>query len=103
MRSEAPAELEALRTQADVARAEADELAGLRLAHGSLRAAHEQLEDELEALRAVRDERDELAGQLEQLARADRRRGERARRARRARSASCRSATTAAEDSQRAG
>jgi hypothetical protein len=42
------------------------ELAGLRLAHGSLRAAHEQLEDELEAMRTVRDERDELAGQLQQ-------------------------------------
>ena len=42
-----------------------DELAGLRLAHGSLKAAHERLEDELEALRAVRDERDELQGELE--------------------------------------
>ena len=43
------------------------ELAGLRLAHGSLRAAHEALEDELEALRSVREERDEFAGQLEQM------------------------------------
>jgi hypothetical protein len=47
--------------------AEAEELAGLRLAHGSLRASHEQLEDELEELRGVRDERDRLAGELEQL------------------------------------
>src|SRR3954464_10344620 len=46
---------------------EAEELAGLRLAHGSLRASHEQLEDELELLRGVRDERDRLAGELEQL------------------------------------
>ena len=67
-------ELEALRTDAEQAHAgeeEAarlvDELAGLRLAHGSLRAAHEQLEDELEALRGVRDERDAVAGELEQL------------------------------------
>ena len=43
------------------------ELAGLRLALGSLRAAHEALEDELEEMRSVRDERDEFAGQLEQL------------------------------------
>ena len=67
VRSEAPAELEALRTQADVARAEADELAGLRLAHGSLKAAHEQLEDELDGLRAMREERDALAAQVQQL------------------------------------
>jgi chromosome segregation ATPase len=46
---------------------DAEELAGLRLAHGSLRASHEQLEDELEQLRGVRDERDRLAGELEQL------------------------------------
>ena len=60
------AELEAVR--ADSARADADqELAGLRLAHGSLRAAHEALEDELEEMRGVRDERDELAGQVERL------------------------------------
>ena len=45
-----------------------DELAGLRLAHGSLKAAHERLEDELEALRAVRDERDELQGEIERIA-----------------------------------
>jgi hypothetical protein len=45
----------------------ADELAGLRLAYGSLRAAHEKLEDEVESLLAVRDERDELAARLEQL------------------------------------
>ena len=67
MRSEAPAELEALRTQADVARAEADELAGLRLAHGSLKAAHQQLEDELDGLRAMREERDALAAQVQRL------------------------------------
>lgn len=48
-------------------RADAEELAGLRLAHGSLRASHEQLEDEVEELRGVRDERDRLAGELEQL------------------------------------
>jgi hypothetical protein len=61
------AELEAVRAQREP-RAEAEqELAGLRLAHGSLKAAHEALEDELEALRAVRDERDELAAQLEQV------------------------------------
>jgi chromosome segregation ATPase len=67
VRSEAPKELDALRTQADVARAEADELAGLRLAHGSLKAAHEQLEDELEGMRAMREERDALALQVQQL------------------------------------
>ena len=39
-------------------------LAGLRLAHGSLRASHEALEDEVEALRGVRDERDRLNGEL---------------------------------------
>jgi hypothetical protein len=37
------------------------ELAGLRLAHGSLRASHEQIEDEVETLRAARDERDRVA------------------------------------------
>jgi chromosome segregation ATPase len=64
------AELETLRAESAPAErlVEADqELAGLRLAHGSLRAAHEALEDELEDLRGVREERDELAGQLEQL------------------------------------
>ncbi len=56
----------------------ADELAGLRLAHGSLRAAHERLEDELEDLRRVREERDALAGELER-ARAEAAEDERAR------------------------
>jgi chromosome segregation ATPase len=88
LRTQAPAteELEALRNDASEARADADrlreslraaeassveaqglidELAGLRLAHGSLKAAHERLEDELEVLRAARDERDELKGQIE--------------------------------------
>lgn len=51
----------------DRLRADAAELAGLRLAHGSMRASHEQLEDELEELRGVREERDRLAGELEQL------------------------------------
>ena len=60
-------ELDALRSEAEETASAIDELAGLRLAHGSLKAAHEQLEDELEALRGVRDERDEVAGQLEQL------------------------------------
>lgn len=71
-------EVETLRAELTAARAEADalrgrsggeesELAGLRLALGSLRASHEQLEDELEALRGVRDERDRVAGELEQL------------------------------------
>ena len=67
---ELAAELDALRAASAPAErlAEADqELAGLRLAHGSLRAAHEALEDELEELRGVRDERDELVGQIEQL------------------------------------
>jgi len=59
------AELEAARSEPDDV--PSDELAGLRLAHGSLKAAHEQLEDEVEKLRSVRDERDELGGQLEQL------------------------------------
>ncbi len=64
------AELEAARADADALREHAtdeSELAGLRLAHGSLRASHEQLEDEVEALRRVREERDRLAGELEQL------------------------------------
>ena len=87
LRAKQPAaeELEALREDAASARAEADrlterlseaeargeanaavvdELAGLRLAHGSLKAAHERLEDELEELRAIRDERDEAVGRL---------------------------------------
>ena len=87
LRAKQPAaeELEALREQAADARAEADrlterlreaesrgeanagmidELAGLRLAHGSLKAAHERLEDELEELRGIRDERDEALGRL---------------------------------------
>jgi chromosome segregation ATPase len=55
------AELERVRSEHD------SELAGLRLAHGSLRASHEQLEDEVEELRGVREERDRLAGELEQL------------------------------------
>jgi chromosome segregation ATPase len=64
----ARAEAEALRADAARERGEDEsELAGLRLAHGSLRAAHEQLEDEVEGLRGVRDERDRLAGELEQL------------------------------------
>ncbi len=50
-----------------------DELAGLRLAYGSLKAAHEQLEDEVDALRGVRDERDEFKGLLEGLQAGDRR------------------------------
>jgi chromosome segregation ATPase len=49
---------------ADVAARE-QELAGLRLAHGTLRTSHEQLEDEIETLRGVRDERDALSGELE--------------------------------------
>jgi len=62
------AELEALKASQESAGADSEqELAGLRLALGSLRAAHEALEDELEAMRTVRDERDELAGQVEQL------------------------------------
>jgi chromosome segregation ATPase len=66
--SELEAELASLRETQGERGVEADqELAGLRLAHGSLRAAHEALEDELEELRGVRDERDELAGQIEQL------------------------------------
>ena len=56
----------------EVGRGAVDELAGLRLAHGSLKAAHEQLEDELEALRGVRDERDELAGPARAAARRSR-------------------------------
>src|SRR4051812_33239030 len=84
-RQPAAEELEALRNDALEARAEADrlrealsaaeaagsdtqhaidELAGLRLAHGSLKAAHERLEDEVDELRAVRDERDALQGEL---------------------------------------
>jgi chromosome segregation ATPase len=76
----AQADAAAAREDAESARAElaavptergelpdSEELAGLRLAHGSLRASHEQLEDELEELRGVRDERDRLAGELEQL------------------------------------
>ena len=62
------AELVMLREAKGERSAEADqELAGLRLAHGSLRAAHEALEDEVDELRGVRDERDELAGRIEQL------------------------------------
>jgi hypothetical protein len=65
------AELAAARADAEALRGrsgdEASELAGLRLALGSLRASHEQLEDELEELRGVRDERDRVAGELEQL------------------------------------
>ncbi len=47
---EAAGERDRLETAAPSPEAE-QELAGLRLAHGSLRAAHEQLEDELEAMR----------------------------------------------------
>ncbi len=68
------AERDSLATELDAVRAERapraeaeQELAGLRLAHGSLKAAHEALEDELEDLRELRDERDELVGQIEQL------------------------------------
>jgi hypothetical protein len=58
------AELEAARR----AESEPDEeLAALRVAHGSLKAAHEQLEDELEELRGVREERDRLARELAEL------------------------------------
>jgi chromosome segregation ATPase len=61
------AELDAVRGEREP-RVEAEqELAGLRLAHGSLKASHEALEDELEELRAIRDERDELNARLEQL------------------------------------
>jgi len=76
----AQAEAAAAREDAESARAElaavptergeipdSEELAGLRLAHGSLRASHERLEDEVEELRGVREERDRLAGELEQL------------------------------------
>jgi chromosome segregation ATPase len=71
--AEALERVEAVEAERDEARAqlaaqdapESAELAGLRLAHGSLRAAHEQLEDEVEALRGVREERDRLAAELE--------------------------------------
>jgi len=63
-RSDTSAELAAA---IEAREASGQELAGLRLAHGSLKAAHESLEDELEELRGVREERDELVGQLEQF------------------------------------
>ncbi len=62
------AELRAERAHAEAARdsEEEDELAALRLAHGSLRAAYEQLEDEVEPLRESQAERDRLEGELAQ-------------------------------------
>src|SRR4051794_25434940 len=71
-RALADAEAERDRLAAELQAAHADtaaeqELAGLRLAHGSLRAAHEALEDELEELRGVRNERDRMAARIEQL------------------------------------
>src|SRR4051794_39670018 len=68
--ADAEAERDRLAAELEAARADTaaeQELAGLRLPHGSLRAAHEALEDEVEELRGVRDQRDELAGQIEQL------------------------------------
>jgi chromosome segregation ATPase len=67
LRAELAAQPEAEIEQARNGHADDDELAGLRLAHGSLRAAHEQLEDELEELRAIRDERDAAVAEAERL------------------------------------